>query len=103
MTQDDYRRLLDRRQAIRDRYAHTGTRFDAFVALTATGAAPVGLTFTGDSGMVVPGSLLGTPAISLPLLKDEGLPLGLQLLGLPNRDAELVAQAEWIWRNFDAA
>ena len=33
------------------------------------------------------------PAISLPVLQDEGLPLGLQLTGFLNRDAEALAAA----------
>ncbi len=102
MTPDDYRVLLARRRAIRDRHAATGARFDGLVALSAPGAAPVGLAFTGDSSMVVPGSLLGAPTVSLPLLADEGLPLGLQLLGLPGHDAELMAIVEWVWQNYDS-
>jgi Asp-tRNA(Asn)/Glu-tRNA(Gln) amidotransferase A subunit family amidase len=38
---------------------------------------------------VVPGSLLGVPALTLPVLQDDGLPLGLQLIGFADRDAEL--------------
>ena len=39
--------------------------------------------------MNVAASLLGCPALTLPLLQDEGLPLGLQLLGATGRDAAL--------------
>jgi Asp-tRNA(Asn)/Glu-tRNA(Gln) amidotransferase A subunit family amidase len=74
-------------------------RYDAFVLLGATGAAPVGLSWTGDPVLNVPASLLGTPAISLPLLSDGGMPLGLQLMGRPERDAELMAIAAWVWEN----
>ena len=42
---------------------------------------------------VVVGSLLGVPTVSLPLLDDEGLPLGLQVLGFAGRDADLIATA----------
>jgi len=38
-------------------------------------------------------SLLGIPAISLPLLTDDGMPLGLQVAGFVNRDAEVFARA----------
>jgi Asp-tRNA(Asn)/Glu-tRNA(Gln) amidotransferase A subunit family amidase len=103
MTPDDYRNLLARRQAARDRYAFVGQRFDGFVTLGALGAAPVGLGFTGDTAMNVPASLLGTPAITLPLLRDDNMPLGLQLLTLPNRDAALMAMADWVWQNYEAA
>jgi Asp-tRNA(Asn)/Glu-tRNA(Gln) amidotransferase A subunit family amidase len=38
-------------------------------------------------------SLLGIPAVSLPVLADEGLPLGLQITGFINGDAETFAAA----------
>ncbi len=37
--------------------------------------------------------MLGTPAISLPVLADSGLPLGLQLMGFADRDAALFSCA----------
>ena len=43
--------------------------------------------------MNVAASLLGTPALSLPVLEDEGLPLGLQLIGAADADAALFATA----------
>ncbi len=45
----------------------------------------------------MPGSLLGVPALSLPLLETESLPLGVQLLGFHDRDAELFARAAAVW------
>ena len=56
----------------------------------------MGLTSTGDPICVVAGSCLGVPAISLPLLELEGLPLGLQLLGFLDADAKLIAAARWV-------
>ena len=41
--------------------------------------------------------------ITLPLLRDDNMPLGLQLLTLPNRDAELMAMADWVWQNYETA
>ena len=35
--------------------------------------------------------------MSLPLMADEGMPLGLQLLGGIEKDAELFAVAECVW------
>ena len=63
------------------------------MTLTAPGAAPIGLGSTGDPAFVIPGSMLGVPAISLPLLEDDGLPLGLQLLGFADADAALFSTA----------
>jgi Asp-tRNA(Asn)/Glu-tRNA(Gln) amidotransferase A subunit family amidase len=67
--------------------------FDACITLTAPGAAPVGLDWTGDPIFVVPASMLGVPAITLPALQDGGLPLGLQLLGFADRGAALFSIA----------
>ena len=49
--------------------------------------------------MNVAASLLGCPALTLPLLQDEGLPLGLQLLGGTDRDAALFEVASWVARD----
>ena len=41
--------------------------------------------------------MLGVPAISLPVLDDGGLPLGLQLMGFADRDAALFAVPAACW------
>jgi Asp-tRNA(Asn)/Glu-tRNA(Gln) amidotransferase A subunit family amidase len=96
MTLEHYRGLLAERDQIRATYAALAAECDAAVTLTATGPAPLGLESTGDPIFVVAGSLLGVPAISLPLLEVEGLPVGLQLLGFLNADASLIATASWV-------
>jgi Asp-tRNA(Asn)/Glu-tRNA(Gln) amidotransferase A subunit family amidase len=40
--------------------------------------------------------LLGVPSISLPLLREQGLPLGLQLTGFNGKDETLSAIAGWV-------
>lgn len=96
MTQKEYGELIARREAIRAAYGKAASRYDAFVTLGACGAAPVGLGTTGNTIMNVAASLLGCPALTLPLLSDEGLPLGLQMLGRMNGDAGLFAVASWL-------
>jgi Asp-tRNA(Asn)/Glu-tRNA(Gln) amidotransferase A subunit family amidase len=91
MDEGHYETLIAERARIRAQFAELATVADAAVTLSATGAAPVGLGWTGDPIFVVSGSLLGVPTVSLPLLEDEGLPLGLQVLGFAQRDADLVA------------
>jgi Asp-tRNA(Asn)/Glu-tRNA(Gln) amidotransferase A subunit family amidase len=93
LTQDDYRDLLARREAARAAFAKVAARYDAAVTLGATGAAPIGLGSTGNAIVNVPASLLGTPALTLPLLSDERLPLGLQLIGGAGADAALFEMA----------
>jgi len=93
MTLDDYRFDIAERDQRRGVHATLAGEFAACITLSATGAAPVGLGSTGNPVFAAPGSMLGVPAISLPLLHDDGLPLGLQLLGFAHRDARLFATA----------
>ena len=97
MTQEEYHGLHAERERIRAVYAALSENFDLCVSLSAPGAAPKGLDWTGDPVFVVPGSLLGVPAISMPVLTaEDNMPLGLQLLGYINQDAELFAAAAGI-------
>src|ERR1700739_1643625 len=66
-------------------------RYDAAIMLAAPGAAPVGLGSTGNPVFNVPASMLGIPAVSLPLLSIGGLPLGLQIAGFVGEGAALFA------------
>jgi len=47
----------------------------------------------------VPASLLGVPALSLPLFTVDGLPLGVQVLGYANADANAFAIGAWLMDN----
>ncbi len=93
MTLDDYRNDLAQREKARAQYAALAAECDVCVGLSAPAAAPIGLQSTGDPNCTVHASLLGIPAISLPVLLDEGLPLGLQVTGFVNGDAETFAAA----------
>ncbi len=96
MSLGEYRERLAERVRIRATYAVLAARYDAAVTLSATGPAPLGLQSTGDPIFVVPGSCLGVPVISLPLLTAEELPLGLQLLGFLDADAGLIGTARGV-------
>lgn len=96
MTREEFERLLGERAHIRQTYAKLAALCDACVTLPAPGPAPVGLRSTGDPIFAVSGSLLGVPALSLPHLEAEGLPLGLQVMGFEQQDAAAVAVAHWI-------
>jgi amidase len=71
-------------------------RYDALLAPPTTGTAPEGLASTGDPGCCTLASLLGAPAVTLPVARAaNGLPLGLQLVGVPGGDDHLLAVAAW--------
>ncbi|MBJ3775558.1 amidase [Acuticoccus mangrovi] len=96
MSPDDYIALLDRREAMRSALLTLSGEVDGFLTLSNTGPAPVGLATTGNSIFNVPASALRVPAISLPLLRVDGLPVGLQLLGFPHQDRALSSTAGWL-------
>jgi Asp-tRNA(Asn)/Glu-tRNA(Gln) amidotransferase A subunit family amidase len=96
MTQADYRKLLATRAAARAAHAMLLGECDLLLTLSAPGAAPMGIEATGDTVFNIPASYLGAPALSLPLLTVQGLPLGVQAIGFPDRDAELFESAGWI-------
>ena len=93
MTLEEYQAAIERRDEVRAMFARLADECDAAISLSAPGPAPLGLQSTGDPAFVVPGSLLGVPTISLPVLETESLPLGLQLLGFLGRDADVFAIA----------
>jgi Asp-tRNA(Asn)/Glu-tRNA(Gln) amidotransferase A subunit family amidase len=93
MSLEDYRKDLAQRDKARALYAGLAAECDACVSLSAPAAAPLGLESTGDPNCTSHASLLGIPAISLPVLQDEGLPLGLQVTGFVNGDAQAFAAA----------
>jgi Asp-tRNA(Asn)/Glu-tRNA(Gln) amidotransferase A subunit family amidase len=91
MTLADYGGAIARRQRNREVHARLAGRYDAAITLAAPGAAPVGLGSTGNPVFNVPASMLGIPALSLPVLSAEGLPLGLQIIGFAGQDAGIFA------------
>ena len=93
MTQEQYRGLLADRDRARASWAALGEYFEISITLGATGPAPVGLGSTGDPVFNVPASLLGIPALTMPVMEVDGLPLGLQAMGFVNQDAALFGAA----------
>ena len=103
MTLDDYRALLVERDHARATYGKLAEYCDAAITLAATGPAPFGLESTGNTVFNTPASLLGTPAISLPVLSVDGLPLGLQTMGYLNQDSALFSISVWLKDLFSKA
>jgi Asp-tRNA(Asn)/Glu-tRNA(Gln) amidotransferase A subunit family amidase len=91
LTLDDYRANIAERDKVRGIYARLAPVVEASITLSAPAEAPVGIKSTGNPVYVVPGTLLGVPVASLPVLACHGLPLGLQVVGYRDKDAELMA------------
>lgn len=70
---------------------------DAIITPATMGEAPVGLESTGSPIFCTIWTLCGMPSITLPLLTgDNGLPLGVQLVGQRGDDARLLRTARWL-------
>jgi Asp-tRNA(Asn)/Glu-tRNA(Gln) amidotransferase A subunit family amidase len=95
-----YARAIDERTsmiaALRPWLAHCS----AAISAPATGAAPQDLTQTGDPACCTLWTLLGAPAICIPIARAaNGLPLGMQLAACAGDDDGLLAVAQWCETN----
>jgi len=104
LTLEEYREALEQRETFRQIYAGLAASHDATISLASPGIAPLiddpsrppNAMPTGNAAFNIIPSLLGTPALSLPLLKQEGMPLGVQVMGYCHGDEKLVAHCRWI-------
>jgi len=93
----DYLTANERLQAAAAGFDEFFEHFDAILTPATLGAAPSGLTSTGDPVMSTLWTFAGLPCLSLPLLQTEaGLPLGVQLVGGLRNDARLLRTARWL-------
>ncbi|MEJ2626132.1 MAG: amidase [Pseudolabrys sp.] len=104
VTAVDYIRAVARIALLRESLDEYFDHFDAFLTPAAPGEAPVGLDGTGNPIFCTTWTLLGMPAISLPLLTgSNGMPIGVQLVGQHGQDARLLRTARWLWERVEAA
>lgn len=93
---DDYTRALAERARLIAAFTDWADEFDAILTPPAVGEAP-GLETTGDPRFCTRWTLLGTPAITIPTgMGPRGLPLGLQIVGVPGQDRRLASAAAWV-------
>ena len=94
----DYLATKEATAALRETFTELfEQRYDAILTPAAHGTAPVGLDSTGEPTFNSMWTLLGLPAISVPLLQGtNGLPLGVQLVGARDGDAQLLRTARWL-------
>ena len=90
-----YLDLLDAADALRRAFAQAMRPYDAALTPAAPGPAPEGLAFTGNRAQQSLWTLLGVPAVNVPRLSVDGLPLGLQVIGRFGADAEVLRAAAW--------
>jgi Asp-tRNA(Asn)/Glu-tRNA(Gln) amidotransferase A subunit family amidase len=95
ITQETYRAALVEREKFRAMHDDLAARADGFITLSSPGPGPIGM----DQGSAVfneASSILGAPAVNLPLLAVDQVPLGVQLLGRWHEDDRLTAVARWL-------
>jgi Asp-tRNA(Asn)/Glu-tRNA(Gln) amidotransferase A subunit family amidase len=96
LTLDDYRLRLLQREEAKSRLAAIAPLADALISLASPGSAPHGLGSTGDSVFNTPTSILGAPAVTVPMLAIEGMPVGIQIVGQRHADARTAGIARWL-------
>lgn len=93
----DHQQAMARIPIINEGFEEIFERCDAILTPAAPGTAPKGLEATGDPSFCSLWTLAGMPAISLPLMQGEnGLPIGVQLVGPRGADARLLRTARWL-------
>jgi Asp-tRNA(Asn)/Glu-tRNA(Gln) amidotransferase A subunit family amidase len=109
MTVADYRSALIDRKTTQTCYAAIAPLADAVITLSSPGPAPLwpgdepGKPLlprpTGDPVFNFPSSMLFAPAVTMPLMAVEGMPLGAQVMGQPHEDARITGIARWLLEN----
>lgn len=100
----DYNKALSRIPLLNRAFDNIFDWHDAILTPATTGEAPLGLDSTGSPVFCTIWTLCGMPAITLPILQGEnGLPLGVQLVGRKGDDARLLRTARWLTAKIAAA
>jgi amidase len=96
---EQYAEVLRLGERCRARLAEVFADVDVLLAPAATGEAPQGLHWTGDSTFQGLWTFLHVPTISLPTHRGPtGLPVGIQLIAPRYADEKLFRIARWVWQ-----
>jgi len=102
VTAIDYTRAVAAIAPLNEALDSVFDEYDAVLTPAASGEAPRGLDSTGSPAFCTTWTYLGTPAVTLPLLQGEnGLPMGIQLVGRRGNDARLLRTANWLVKTLE--
>jgi Asp-tRNA(Asn)/Glu-tRNA(Gln) amidotransferase A subunit family amidase len=73
-------------------------QYGTILTPAAPGPAPKGLETTGNPVFCSFWTYIGVPAVTLPLLEADGMPMGVQLIGARRDDGRLLRAARWLER-----
>ncbi|MCX7863921.1 MAG: amidase [Novosphingobium sp.] len=92
-----YQAALELQRACKALAAEVFADVDLLLVPGATGAAPVGLGSTGNPAFQRIWTAIGAPCLGFPVQwRADGLPLGLQVIGAPGCDRQLLGNARTI-------
>ena len=89
----DYAAALRERELLYRQLEALVAPYDAILTPSSTGPAPLGLHTTGNAALCTLWTFLGVPALNLPLLTLNSMPLGVQLTGLRFQEYKLFRAA----------
>ena len=101
ITASDYIQALNLAEAQAYAMDSLFDHYDVLLTPAAPGEAPTGLESTGNAIFNGMWTLIGVPAVTVPLLKGKkGLPIGLQVIGRRGNDTTTLKAAKWLWERF---
>ena len=96
MSVDQYESACARRAELQRLHRTLCGRVDGFITLAHIGPGQLGQPKSGTPWYNDASSAIGAPTLNLPLLAVDEVPLGIQIMGFENRDAELAGIAHWL-------
>jgi len=104
ISKDEYEDALAVKASAEAFFANFFLDYDAIIAPSAAGEAPLFGEGTGDPIFCTLWTLAGLPCVSLPLLVGQhGLPIGVQLIGPAEKDDRLLRTARWLQKHLSDA
>ncbi len=93
---DDYDAARRTGSRARQAFADTMADYDVILTPSAPGSAPHGFATTGNPMFNRLWTLMGTPCVNVPGLSEDGLPLGVQIVGRFGRDRAALEAALFV-------